>query len=153
MNTIQPAPEVNFDGSVSSEQATPHISIYRFDLFKGTLNPAGKIERIRSVGSASLRDGFNTYLVELKTLLEDRFFLLPSKNPETGPEFVILTRETARNSTRKYFWNVVGEAKTMSTPNHGLLKLSWDLFSDDIYMSIHPKKSYEVPAVRLVGNA
>jgi hypothetical protein len=138
---------INVDASFDSfETNQEKVTNYRFDIFKGVETESGKVEKIRSVGSASLRDGFNTYLIQLKTLLDDRFYMLPSKDPSTGPDFVILTRELARNSNRKYFWNMVGEVRAMSAPNQGILKLSWDLFGEDLYLNTHPKKSYEASA-------
>lgn len=118
---------------------------YRFDIFKGTVGPDGKITRVRSVGSAYLRDGMKTYVVALKTFLEDRFYLLPNTKSENEAEFVILTREAAQHINRKYFWNSIGDGKILEGTNAGLLKLNWDVLSDDIYMSLHPIKISEIP--------
>jgi hypothetical protein len=154
MKSVYSNSDLNMNADFEQEGASSsRISVYRFDIFKGRKTESGEIEKIRSVGSATLRDGFNTYIIELKTLLEDRYYLLPSKDPSNGPDFVILTRELSRNSNRKYFWNVVGEAVGEAAPNHGLLKLNWDLFGDDLYLNTHPKNSYEVDAKRPVEAA
>jgi hypothetical protein len=151
LNTVL---DTNFDTDFAST-GVPILnsSVERFDIFKGVQTEAGKVEKIRSVGSASLRDGFNTYIVELKTLLDVRFYMLPCKDPSEGADFVILTRELARNSNRKYFWNVVGEGLGMTGPNRGLLKLSWDLFGENVYLNTVPKKSSSVSSYQEVQAA
>ena len=114
------------------------VSVYRFDIFKGVLDAEGKVNKIRTIGAAYLRDGLKTYTVTLKTFLKDKFYLLPNSKPESKAEFVILTRELGQNISRKYFWNSVGEAVVMDGVNRGLMKLAWDVLADDIYMSCHP---------------
>lgn len=116
---------------------------YRFEIFKGKLNEDGKVSRLRSVGSAYLRDGMRTYTIVLKTFLDDRFYLIPNSKPENNSDFVILTREAAQNLKRKYFWNSVGEGKLLEGSNAGLVKLSWDVLSDDLYLCLHPLKVSE----------
>jgi hypothetical protein len=135
--------DTSFDSFESMNSQEAQSTIYRFEIFKGVKTESGKIERIRSMGQATLRDGFNTYILQLKTLLEDRFYMLPCKEPQDKADFVILSRENARTSGKKYFWNVVGEGRALQAPNHGLIELKWDLFGEDVYMSIHPKKSFE----------
>ncbi len=114
------------------------MSGYRFDIFKGAADENGKVNKIRSVGSAFVREGHRTYTVTLKTFLNERFYLLSNLKPENKTDFVILTRETAQNIARKYFWNSVGDGEILDGVNHGLMKLSWDVLSDGLYMSLHP---------------
>jgi len=111
---------------------------YRYDLFKGFAGPDGKITKVRSVGSARIREGQSTFLITLKTFLNDRFYLLPDHRPESPNNYVILTREISRSFDKKYFWNTVGEARILTEPNQGLMKLSWDILSGDLYMAMLP---------------
>ncbi|MGZ6311495.1 MAG: hypothetical protein ACXWOH_12740 [Bdellovibrionota bacterium] len=123
------------------------MNIYQFDIFKGIKDQAGKILKIKSVGSAYLREGLRTYTVHLKSLLNERYYLLPNnKKTISQADFVILTREPAKTSGRKYFWNNVGDGEILEGINHGVMHLSWDLFADDIYMVLHPSKVSEVSA-------
>lgn len=117
------------------------VTVYRFDIFKGKQDQDGKVVKIKSVGSAYLRDGLKTYTVNLKTLLGDKFYLLPNSKPEMGADFVILTREPAQNLGRKYFWNNVGDGRVLDGPNAGIMRLTWDIFAGDIYMNLHPRTS------------
>lgn len=120
-------------------------TVYRFDIFKGTKDAEGKVVKIKTVGNAYLRDGLRTYTVNLKTFLEDKFYLLSNSKPGNNADYVILTREIAQNSGRKYFWNNVGEARLLEGMNHGILQLSWDVFGDDLYMNLHPVNVAELP--------
>lgn len=112
---------------------------HRFEIFKGMKLPSGTVIKIRPMGTAYLQEGMSTYIVRLKTLLKDPFYLLPNRKGTEDADFVILTREEALVSGRKYFWNKVGIGKHMNEANKGLVSLKWDLFSDDVYMSLHPK--------------
>jgi hypothetical protein len=49
----------------------------------------------------------------------------------------------AQNSGKKYFWNNVGEGRLLDGENDGLLELSWDLFGEDVYMTVDPIKVSE----------
>ena len=113
--------------------------MYRFDIFKGVEDANGKIQKIRSMGSAQLMEGSKTYIVYLKALLKDEFFLLPEQKRLTRGDYVILTREDSVTPGRKYFWNNIGECFVLSGMNAGFMKLSFDLFGgSDIYMNLHP---------------
>src|ERR1700690_3798987 len=91
-------------------------TVYRFDVFKGTVDENGKVTKVKSVGSAYVREGLSTYTLHLKTFLKDTFYLLQNtKSP--SPDFVILTREPSQNMSRKYFWNSVGEGHVLDGPN------------------------------------
>jgi hypothetical protein len=112
----------------------------RFDIFKGHVDSEGRVRKIRSVGSARLSDGYRTYTVQLKTFLDDLFYLLPER--EAAPEksdFAILTREDSTIAGRRFFWNKIGDGALLQAPNNGLLHLSWDVLgTGDIYMSMEP---------------
>lgn len=127
--------------------------VYRFDIFKGEADQNGKIEKVKSVGAAYLRDGIRTYTLVLKALLKDQFYLLPNTKTEQKADFVILTREPALNIGRKYFWNNVGEGMILDGENHGIMKLSWDIFGKDLYMSLHPINVSDSKEVQKADNA
>lgn len=113
---------------------------HRFDIFKGVPDGVGKIHKLRSTGYALLAEGSKTYIVHLKTLLDDVFYLC-AEQEMTSADYVIFTREASRTPGRKYFWNRVGECRVLSGPNAGLMKMEWDLFgADDIYMDLYPKE-------------
>lgn len=128
------------------------VTLYRFDLFKGVLDGSGKVVKIRSVGSAYVREGLKTYTVHLKGLLKDTFYLLQNTKPRTtDAEYVLLTREPSQQSGRKYFWNNVGEGRILDGVNHGLMHLTWDVFmADDLYMTLHPVNVTDLPEAREV---
>lgn len=112
---------------------------YRFDIFKGIETSDGKVQKLRSVGSAILVEGAKTYTVYLKSLLRDVFYLLPEEKKLTRGDYAILTREPSPVPTRKYFWNNIGESYLLSGQNAGLMRMSFDLFgAEDIYMNLSP---------------
>lgn len=114
--------------------------IYRFDVFKGKHDADGKVTKLKSIGSAFVYEGSNTYNLRLKTFLKDEFFLLPERKEGSEHDYVILTREPSLMSGRKYFWNNVGEANLLKNNNSGLMQLSWDVFgTQNIYMNLYPK--------------
>lgn len=130
-------------------------TIFRFDIFKGAQDEAGRIQKVKSVGHALINEGAHTYTIHLKTLLKDQFFMLPERTHTDRYDFVILTREDSYQQGRKYFWNNVGEAKLLEGKNRDLLKLSWDLFgTDDIYLNTVPVKKTVVsgPDVNVPGS-
>lgn len=142
--------------STTNQDAPGTVTVYRFDLFKGVKDANGKVSKVKSVGSSYIREGLKTYTVHLKTFLKDTFYLLPNTKPTiTKADFVVLTRELAQNSGKKYFWNSVGEGRILDGVNHGLMQLSWDvLMADDIYMALHPINATELPeAQRLAAEA
>ena len=109
------------------------VKFYRFHLF------TNQDDKKRNVGMAYLMEGHNSYTIRLWTLLEDKFYLLPSKVDSS--KFSILTREASRspNHKNKYFWNVIGNAQ--ANVSKGVVELNFDLFEKKIYMSIHPEDS------------
>lgn len=135
---------------VNKEQpaSTPgKIKVYRFDVFKGSVNADGKVEKVSSVGHSTLYEGSTTYSVYLKMLLKDQFYLLPEQDVGRPFDFVILTREPSSLPGKKYFWNRVGTAKLMSEQNAGIMKLDFDLFSCvDLYLNFHGATTRELDA-------
>ncbi len=128
---------------IAEEKKPKEITVYRFDVFKGAADATGKIQKVKSVGVAYLREGMQTYTLHLKSFLEDTFYLLKNSRA-TGPDFVILTREHAKRGNRKYHWNNCGEGLVQEGSNTDLLKLEWDLFGEDIYMTVKPIHAQEI---------
>ena len=118
-----------------NEQAekTKPVKFYRFQLF------VEDIDRKKTVGMAYLKEGQGIYTLRLWTLLEDKFFLLPSKDDSS--KYLLMTREPNRSSSskNKYFWNIVGNAQVLSGKN--VIELNFDLLEKKIYMSIFPEES------------
>lgn len=109
---------------------------YRFQLFvEGTKSDSKK----KTVGMAYLKEGQGIYTLRLWTLLEDKFFLLPSKDDSS--KYLLMTREPNKSgsSKNKYFWNIVGNAKVLSGKN--VIEMNFDLLEKKIYMSIFPEES------------
>lgn len=120
---------------IMAEQAQnlKETKFYRFQVFvQGT-------EKKNTVGMGYLKEGQNIYTLRLWTFLEDKFFLLPSKEDPT--KYLLMTREPNKSSSskNKYFWNIVGNAKTDSSK--GVIEMNFDLFDKKIYMSIFPEES------------
>ena len=126
--------------------ANNKIQIYRFDLFKGFLDDTGKLVKVRSVGSAFLREGLKTYTVHLKTFLQDQFYLLPNTKEKDNSDYVLLTREPSKTTGKKYFWNRVGEGHILDSDNPAVARLSFDLLDAELYMNLHPIRVTEVEA-------
>lgn len=114
------------------------VQFIRFDVFKGAIAEDGTVSKVRSVGSAYVREGHQTYTIVLKTFLKDKFYLLPNTKSDFPADYVILTREPSFHAKRKFFWNSVGEGKLLEGQNHGIMKLSWDMLTGDIYMGLTP---------------
>lgn len=130
-----------------SQTNSGKVKVHRFDVFKGSVNDDGKVEKICSVGHSTLYEGSTTYSVYLKTLLKDQFYLLPEQDMSRPFDFVILTREPSSLPGKKYFWNRVGTAKLLSNQNTGMMKLDFDLFSCvDIYLNFHGATTKELDA-------
>lgn len=117
--------------------------LFIFDVFMGTFNEGGVLQKNRSIGMALHSEGQNTYKVQLKTFLNSEFFLIREKK-KVGIDYAILTREPARNQGKKYFWHTVGEGKFLREPNTGFMSLQWDLFGPNVYLDLHPKEVREV---------
>jgi len=109
------------------------IKFYRFQLFvEGN-------EKNKTVGMAYLKEGQGIYTLRLWTFLDDKYFLLPSK--EDSSKYLLMTREPNKSGTskNKYFWNIVGNAKVQSGKN--VIELNFDLLDKKIYMSIFPEET------------
>jgi hypothetical protein len=113
-------------------EAMPNF--YRFPVF--TVDNGKKN---KTVGMAYLRDGQGIYSLRLWMFLEDKFFLLPSR--EDSSEFLLMTREINKtnSSQNKFFWNIVGNAK--ADVQKGVIELNFDLLEKKIYMSLYPDES------------
>lgn len=121
----------------SNSEEKPKSKVY--EIFKGIVGDGGVITRKRTLGQARLFEGSNTYHVFIKSLLGERFFLLPENRNPQKHEYVILTREPSLVLEKKYYWNSVGEGKILMGQNQGLMKLDWDFFStDEVYMKLEP---------------
>lgn len=109
------------------------IKFYRFQLFvEGN-------EKNKTVGMAYLKEGQGIYTLRLWTFLDDKYFLLPSK--EDSSKYLLMTREPNKSGSNKnkYFWNIVGNAKVISGKN--VVELNFDLLDKKIFMSIFPDES------------
>ena len=114
-----------------------HSQYYRFQIFQAQRNSMGKLEKTKVVGMAYLKEGQDTYTLRLWTFLNDKFFLLMNKSDSS--RFLVMSREANKNiqSKNKYFWNVVGNGKALSSQN--CIELKFDLFEKPIYMNIFPE--------------
>lgn len=120
--------------------------VHRFDVFKGAVNSAGKVEKIASVGHSTLYEGSTTYSLYLRMFLKDQFYLLPEQEAGRPFDFVILTREPSSLPGKKYFWNRVGTAKLLGEQNSGIMKLEFDLLDAELYLNYHGATTKELEA-------
>ena len=107
---------------------------FRFQVFVKTNE-----EKKNTVGMAYLKEGQSMYTLRLWTFLEDKFYLLPSR--EDSAKYLVMTREPNKtpNSKNKYFWNIVGNAKANSA--NGVLEINFDLFDKKVFMNLFPETS------------
>ncbi len=110
---------------------------FRFQVFQGDLTI--RLTKTKSVGMAYLKEGQNTITLRLWTLVNEKFYILPSKTDST--KYLVMTREPNKNPSNKnkYFWNIVGNGEANSLL--GVITLHFDLFDKPIYMNIHPESS------------
>ena len=96
-------------------------------------------DKKNTVGMAYLKEGQSLYTLRLWTFLDDKFFLLPSK--EDSSKYLVMTREPNKNpnAKNKYFWNVVGNAKANAAQS--VLEINFDLFEKKVFMNIFPETS------------
>jgi hypothetical protein len=113
----------------------------RFEVFQGS-HPSKRV-----VGSAFLREGDNLITLRLWTMINEKFFVLLSK--EDPSKYLVMTREENRNAknSNKYFWHIVGSG-TVDSKN-GVVQLNFDLFDKPIFMSLQPDRK---PALKLANN-
>ncbi len=107
---------------------------YRFQIF---LKEENRIKK--TIGMAYLREGQTMYTLRLWTFLDEKFFLLPSKDDHT--KYLLMTREPNKTplSKNKYFWNIVGNAKANIAQT--VIELNFDLLDKKIYLSVFPETS------------
>src|ERR1035437_7851487 len=76
----------------------------RFEVFQNS--DGAKVKRV--VGSAYLREGDSLITLRLWTMMNERFYVLLSKQDPS--KYLVMTREENRNtkSSNKYFWHIVG---------------------------------------------
>ena len=117
---------------VQAEKLKP-AKFYRFQIFTQVT------DKKNTVGMGYLKENQTIYTLRLWTFLEDKFFMLPSKDDST--KYLLMTREPnkSQSSKNKYFWNIVGNAKADSSK--GVVELNFDLLEKKIYMSIFPEES------------
>lgn len=90
----------------------------------------------KSVGVGILKEGQDMYHLKIWSLLQEKFFLIPSrKDPK---KFFIMTREPLKNQNekRKFNWNIVGNA---NATDQDLIELNFDLFEKKIFLNIIPE--------------
>jgi len=134
MNINQIKKQNNTAADVEAQEKT---KIYRFDVFRGRERDDGKIEKVVSVGHATLYEGSATYTIYLKMLLKDQFYLLPEREFGKSHDMVILTREPSNLPGKRFFWNRIGTAKLLSDQNSGIMKLEFDLIDTALFLSFH----------------
>src|SRR3989338_7396091 len=93
----------------------------------------------RSHGIAWLIEGHKTFTIKLFTFMNEKFFLLPTK--EDPAKYVLMTREPTKSAKTKgkYHWNVIGNGVANST--QGCVEINLDLLGTKICMNLHPEES------------
>jgi hypothetical protein len=126
--------ELTMDQSTNTK--TEQGQYYRFQLFQKAEENA-PTDKKKKVGMAYLKEGQSLYTLRLWTFLEDRFYLLPSKDDPA--KYLLMTRELNRvpNPKTKYFWNVVGHG--VADTASGSIAIRFDLFEKPVFMSIFPE--------------
>lgn len=111
-------------------------TFYKFQLF---VRSEG---RSKSVGTAFLEDGNIRYTLKLWSLVNEKFYLLPTESD--SKKFLLMTRELNRgtNSKKKYHWNVIGSAKSNDDQNE--LEISFDIFEKKIYLNMIPFETFDL---------
>ena len=112
----------------------PELKFTRFQLYT-----AEKGQKSKTVGMAYLKEGQAIYTIRLWTFLNEKFYLLQSK--EDRSKYMIMTREPNKstNSKNKYFWNIVGSA--VANSSEAALEINFDLFDKKIYLNLYPEES------------
>ena len=121
-----------------SMENTNQNQFHYFQAFTGSLNPDGEVEKEKSVGFASIREGQVNYTLKLWTFPGERYFLIPSR--DDSKKLLIMTREPVRKpdplTNRKYNWSIVGNADIHK--EKGFAMLEFDLLSKPVFMNIEP---------------
>lgn len=115
-------------------------TFYKFQLFVRT--EEGKT---KSVGAAFLEDGNIRYTIKLWSLVNEKFYLLPTE--QDCRKFILMTRELNRseNARTKYHWNVIGSAKANDLQDE--LEISFDIFEKKIYLKMIPIETFNLKNV------
>jgi len=111
---------------------------YRFQIIKAKKNDEGKLIKTKNVGMAYLMEGQETYTLRLWTFVSDKYFMV--MNRYDSSKFMLMSREPNKNlqSRNKYFWNIIGSGKTLSSQN--VIELNFDLLPESIYLSVFPEE-------------
>lgn len=111
-----------------------NLMFYRFKVFVKDSEGTN-----RCVGMAYLQEGQTIYTLRLWTFLNEKFFLLPSK--DDPKKYLVMTREPNNTSSggNKYFWNIVGSAKANASQT--TLEINFDVFEKKFYVNIIPETS------------
>ena len=112
---------------------------HRFQVFQAVTNEDGKLENRKTIGMAYLKDGQSLYTLRLWTFLNERFYILPTRNDPT--KYLIMTREPNKNpnARSKYYWNIVGNGTANSA--QGVITLGFDLFDKPVFLNMFPEHS------------
>jgi hypothetical protein len=96
--------------------------------------------KTKSVGTAFLEDGNIRYTIKLWSLINEKFYLLPTE--QDSRKFILMTRELNRseNPKTKYHWNVIGSAKANEAQTE--LEISFDIFERKIYLNMIPVETF-----------
>lgn len=116
----------------------------RFEVFQ----PATSAETPkRVVGSAYLKEGDSMIVLQLWTMIREKFYVVRSR--ENASKYLVMTREENKNakSKNKFFWHIVGNGTVDSIK--GIVQLNFDLFEKPILMSLHPDRK---PTLRLANS-
>jgi len=108
--------------------------VYRFQVFM-----LDEHYKKKTIGMAYLRDGQSIYSLRLWTFMQEKFFLIPSR--EDAFKYLVLTRQLNRGDIikNKYFWNIVGNGSVDSSQTK--LDINFDLLSKTISMNLLPESS------------
>lgn len=101
--------------------------------------------KTKSVGTAFLEDGNIRYTIKLWSLINEKFYLLPTEQDHR--KYILMTRELNRseNARTKYHWNVIGSAKANEAQNE--LEISFDIFERKIYLNMIPIETFNLKNV------
>ncbi len=118
-------------------QTQNNDQFYRFQVYTGTFDNNGLVQKDKSVGFATLKQGQDMYSVKLWTFPQEKYYVVPTKDDPT--KILIMTRGDKRKSLtdkRKYHWSIVGSGSIFS--QKGVAFLNFDLLQLPIFMSIYP---------------
>lgn len=112
-------------------------TFYKFQLFV-----KGEDGKTKSVGTAFLEDGNIRYTLRLWSLVNEKFYLLPTE--QDPKKFILMTREPnrAQNSKKKFHWNVIGSAKANGTQDE--LEIAFDIFEKKIFLNLIPVETFNL---------